>query len=103
MIELYNKDKTKLQQNYIDYSFKNYGCGGNTDTFVINNFVRDWGHLFIYDEKTLTDLFESMGFHSVKSYKLMESNDENLQGLENISRQPDGFLQLESFTLEATK
>ena len=65
--------------------------------------MRDWGHLFIYDEKTLTDLFESMGFHSVKSYKLMESNDENLQGLENISRQPDGFLQLESFTLEATK
>ena len=103
LIELYNDDKTDLQKQYIDYSDKNYRCGGNSDTFVINNFVRDWGHIFIYDEKTLKNSLLSTGFKDITSHNLMESGDEEFRNLENINRQPDGFLQLESFTLEAIK
>ena len=103
LINLYIDDKTDLQKRYIDYSFGKYNLNGNSDTFVINNFHRDWGHIFIYDEKTLKGLFESIGFFDLKCYGLMESDDEELRGIEYIIRQPDGFVQLESFTLEGTK
>ena len=103
LIKLYNEDKTELQKRYIEYSFKEYKLDGNSDTFVINNFHRDWGHIFIYDEKTLKSLFELIGFFDLKCYGLMESDDEELRGLEHIIRQPDGFIQLESFTVEGTK
>ena len=103
LIKLYNEDKTELQKRYIEYSFKEYKLDGNSDTFVINNFHRDWGHIFIYDEKTLKSLFESIGFFDLKCYGLMESDDEELRGVEHIIRQPDGFIQLESFTVEGTK
>jgi len=88
-----------------DYSGKSI-----KDTFIINNFVRDWYHTFIYDEKTLKSLLESIGFSDVKSYLISESEDENLKNLENINDsenrgqgQTKEFLQLETFTLEATK
>ena len=103
LIKLYNEDKTELQKRYIEYSFKEYKLDCNSDTFVINNFHRDWGHIFIYDEKTLKSLFELIGFFDLKCYGLMESDDEELRGLEHIIRQPDGFIQLESFTVEGTK
>jgi predicted SAM-dependent methyltransferase len=123
LIELYNENKTGLQKNYItishnkfDYRHRKFkeceqcdmkqtftSVPKATDTFVINNFFRDWGHLFIYDEKTLKHLFESVGFSDITSHKIMESDDMVFCGLENISRMPDGFLQLETFTLEAIK
>jgi predicted SAM-dependent methyltransferase len=112
LINLYTEDKTDLQKRYIDYSVnhKSYNVSIGIDTFIINNFVRDWGHIFIYDEKTLKSLFESVGFSDVKSYLISESEDENLKNLENINDsenrgqgQTKEFLQLETFTLEATK
>ena len=112
LINLYTEDKTDLQKKYIDYSVnhKSYNVSIGTDTFIINNFVRDWYHTFIYDEKTLKSLLESIGFSDVKSYLISESEDENLKNLENINDsenrgqgQTKEFLQLETFTLEATK
>ena len=112
LINLYTEDKTDLQKRYIDYSINHasYNVSIGTDTFIINNFVRDWDHTFIYDEKTLKSLFESVGFSDVKSYLITESEDENLKNLEhttdeiNIKQgQTKEFLLLETFTLEAKK
>ena len=112
LINLYTDDKTDLQKRYIDYSVnhKSYDVSIGTDTFIINNYVRGWGHIFIYDEKTLKSLFESIGFSNVKSCLIAESEDENLKDLENINDamnrglgQTKEFLQLETFTLEAKK
>jgi len=112
LIDIYTDDKTDLQKRYIDYSVNHeaYDISIGTDTFIINNFVRDWGHTFIYDEKTLKSLFESIGFSGVKSYLITESEDENLKNLEHITDkinidqgQTKEFLQLETFTLEAKK
>ena len=112
LIDLYTDDKTDLQKRYIDYSVNHvaYDISIGTDTFIINNYVRGWGHIFIYDEKTLKSLFESVGFSDVKSYLITESEDENLKDLENINDamnrglgQTKEFLQLETFTLEAKK
>ena len=112
LINLYTDNKTDLQKKYIDYSVNHssYNVSIGTDTFIINNFVRDWDHTFIYDEKTLKSLFESIGFSNVKSCLIAESEDENLKDLENINDamnkglgQTKEFLQLETFTLEAKK
>ncbi len=73
------------------------------DTFVINNFVRDWNHKFIYDEKVLRHSLEKVGFTEIKKCDLCDSEDEELQGLENVGRMPAGFLEIESITLEAAK
>ena len=75
---------------------------------VFNNFVRNWGHTFIYDKETLTYSMKNAGFQNIESFKIGESNDVDLQNLENETRRvrkgmPSGFLQLETFTLEGTK
>lgn len=105
LINLYQGNKSKIQIEYIKWSTNNFikSVPYPDDTFVINNFVRDWGHLFIYDEKTLRSLLERAGFSKITTCNLNESESESLRNLENIKRMPEGFLQLESFTLEATK
>jgi predicted SAM-dependent methyltransferase len=112
LIELYNDNKTDLQKKYVDYNVNHpsYDVFTAIDTYVINNFVRAWGHVFIYDKKVLKDLLESVGFTKVKSYLINESEDENLKDLENCSDSVNvkygltpEILQLETFTLEASK
>jgi len=105
LIDLYRADKSGLQIEYIKWATDNFieGAPYYDDTFVINNFVRDWGHLFIYDEKTLRISLERAGFTNITKCELNESKDEALQNLENEKRMPKGFLKLESFTLEGTK
>ena len=111
-IELYNENKTDLQKRYIDYTINHpaYDVSTEVDTYIINNFVRAWGHTFIYDEKSLKSLLESVGFTDVKSYLINDSEDEHLKNLENSEDKTNvehgltsEILQMETFTLEATK
>lgn len=71
--------------------------------FIINNFVRDWGHEFIYDEASLAFALENAGFAHVKRTALNDSEHESLRNLTNDKRVPDGFVKLETLVLEATK
>jgi predicted SAM-dependent methyltransferase len=71
--------------------------------FIINNYVRDWGHKFIYDKPTLAAGLEAAGFVDVVDFKIRESHDPVLQNLEADFRMKPGHLQLESMTLEAVK
>lgn len=105
LVDLYRKDKSALQGEYIRWSTDRYlpGAPDCSDTFVINNFVRDWGHRFIYDEKTLADSLTSAGFSRIVRCGLGESECDALRQLENEGRMPAGFLRLETLTLEATK
>ncbi len=105
LIDLYHEDKSDLQRRYIDWSAQTFipDAPRHNDTFVINNFVRAWQHTFIYDEKTLRAALESAGFAKIVRRELNDSDDVALRNLENEGRMPDGFLRLESFTLEATK
>lgn len=104
LVDLYRPDKTELQRQYIDRAISRIKAPClNFDTFVINNFVRAWGHQFIYDEKTLSAALELSGFRNISRCALHQSQHEFLQGLENIGRMPEGFLALETFVLEAQK
>lgn len=105
LINLYQSNKSDIQNEYIRWStdkFIKYAPYYD-DTFVINNFVREWGHLFIYDEKTLRFSMERAGFKKIISYPLHESDDETFRYLEYDKRMPEGFSAFESFVLEGTK
>ena len=105
LILLYQNEKTELQKEYIGWATETFigSAPYCEDTFVINNFVRDWGHTFIYDEKILRFSLEKAGFKEITKFELNESEDEILRNLENERRLPEGFLSLESFTLEGIK
>jgi predicted SAM-dependent methyltransferase len=106
LIDLRRPDKSPLQREYIRWAvettMRNVPDTTN-ETFVINNFVRDWGHTFIYDEKTLRQSLQLAGFRDLRKCDLQESSVECLRNLENETRMPPGFLRLESMVIEATK
>ena len=100
LIDLYKEDKSGLQQEYIKWAtdqFIQYAPYA-ADTFVINNFVRDWGHQFIYDEKTPRSAMEKVGFTNITTFELNKSEAETLRDLEHENRMPESFLRLETFT-----
>jgi predicted SAM-dependent methyltransferase len=70
---------------------------------VVNNFVRAWGHQYIYSQRMLTGALLRAGFDHCWLYPIGESDDPEFVGLENIGRMPREFLQLETMTIEAEK
>jgi predicted SAM-dependent methyltransferase len=105
LISLYQREKSELQKKYIRWATETFidSAPYCEDTYVINNFVRDWGHIFIYDEKALRFSLEKAGFKEITKCALNESEDKILRNLENEKRLPEGFLKLESLTLEGIK
>ncbi|HSD74460.1 MAG TPA: methyltransferase domain-containing protein [Steroidobacteraceae bacterium] len=105
LIELYRANASELQRAYVRWATEQFLGFAPRDhpTFVINNFVRDWGHQFIYDDEILSASLRQAGFTEVVRYELNESGDEMLRNLENERRMPPGFLRLETMTLQAKK
>lgn len=103
LIDLYRSDRSALQEDYIRWSFdaRIEWSSDRSSCVVINNFVRDWGHQFIYDEGSLKHALMRAGFVGISRCRLNESEDPLLRDLENETRMPPGFLRLESLTLEA--
>jgi predicted SAM-dependent methyltransferase len=104
LIELYRRDPSELQSRYMEWSARQYPEVRSGDpAFVINNFVRDWGHRFIYDEASLRRSLTEAGFSSLRRCQLQESADPALRNLENEGRMPPSFLRLETMTIEGEK
>lgn len=102
---LCGSERSDLQARYLKWF-----CGAcmppgmdATPAVALNAHFRLWGHHFIYDEETLAGMLRQVGFRDVRRYALMESPHAALQGLENVGRYPEGFLELESLALEARK
>jgi predicted SAM-dependent methyltransferase len=75
-----------------------------TPCMVFNNFMRNWGHQFIFDEPTLKGLLIKAGFASVRRCEINESDDPNLANQE--MRQVaigDAANNFETIVIEATK
>ncbi len=105
LIDLYTDKKSELKRKYIKWHTDTYieYAPYEDSTFVINNFVRAWGHKFIYNEKILRSSLKNVGFTKIIRCDLNESTDKSLCNLENDMRMPNGFLKLETFTMEGTK
>lgn len=102
LVDLYQDDKSPLQQEYLRYTAEEAGIKP-LDTHIINLFVREWGHLFIYDEKALQLALEEAGFTEIERCALNESREPALRNIEHERRRPPGFLRLETLTLEGVK
>lgn len=104
-IDLYNREKSELQKKYIHWVIERFieSAPYIDDIFVINNIFENFGHQFIYDEKTLISSLKMAGFTKITRCELTKSEHVPLQNLENITRAPEGILEFETFTLEATK
>jgi predicted SAM-dependent methyltransferase len=105
LIKVYQNPDVPLHKDWLNYQYKYYvqWAPFPDPIFVINNYVRAWGHSFIYDIPSLSASLLSAGFKSVTEHDICKSSDENLENLENPGRLPPGFLQLETLTLEAIK
>ncbi len=105
LINLYRSDKSDLQMEFLNWSKERFlpWAPFADDAFVINNAVRDWGHQFIYDEKTLRQALAKTGFLEIRRQPLMHSEHAALRGLENDARKPPGLLAAETVVVEASK
>jgi hypothetical protein len=104
-MELCRADKTPLQREYIAWANRTFvkDVPEYNSVFVINNFMRDWGHTFIYDENTLRTTMANAGFVDITKCNLRNSGDVALCNLENLTRIPLQYLEMETIILEGTK
>tara|TARA_Y100000593_G_C4236644_1_gene299921 strand:- start:338 stop:958 length:621 start_codon:yes stop_codon:yes gene_type:complete len=106
LTELMNEDKTEVQEEYIDYSVSNiaYNVDIPFESVIINNFLTDWGHKFIYDYKLLSHLLKEVGFNEIKECEIGISDIEDFSKLENKQKRVKRKLyELETFVVEAKK
>ena len=105
LIKLYRADKSSLQREYVTWANRSFlkDTPEDNEVFVINNFMRNWGHIFIYDENTLKTAMVNAGFTDITKHTLQNSKEDALCRLENLTRIPTHFLELETITLEGTK
>jgi len=115
LVNLYREDeaasqsRTQIEQEFLEYFLANEIKDRETnapvdfDTYLINKFVRAWGHEFIYDEKSLRHMMTTLGFAGITRCEVMESQHQALSDLENIDRKPPGHIALETIVMEATK
>jgi len=105
LVALYGTGKSALQNAYVEWAHARFTpwAPRADDTFVINNFVRDWGHQFIYDAKTLEQALRDAGFGAPLACELNNSSHAALHQLEHVDRMPEGFLRLETMVFEASR
>lgn len=105
ILGLYRPDPSPFQQRYLEWSANvlKGGAWPPDAVYVVNNFMRDWGHQFVYDARALRRCLEEAGFTDITRPALRESPEPSLRGLEHAARMPEGFLAFESLVFEAVK
>jgi predicted SAM-dependent methyltransferase len=72
-------------------------------SYILNNLVRNWRHLFVYDFETLKALLSSVGFSDIELKEIGESKHPALQGVDRLARDKDDFESQSNMVLDATK
>jgi predicted SAM-dependent methyltransferase len=105
LLKVLSPDRGMLEERYREWSVTTCEVypPAVTNAFFLNNFVRNWGHNFIYDHETLRLALTLAGFREVVICDLNASVHEPLHDLEAEHRLPPGFLKLESMVFEAVK
>ncbi|MEW6303167.1 MAG: methyltransferase domain-containing protein [Verrucomicrobiota bacterium] len=106
LVELFTPQKTEAQRRYVDYTINQYfpHVKVHNECFVLNNFMRNWDHQFVYDPPTLQVALERVGFKDVQQHPIGESPDGRLRGLESHGKQiGDEWNRFETMALEARK
>lgn len=111
LISLY-KNKTEINRNYINWTYENFlqKRAFKTDEyrsnaiFVINNFMRDWGHKFIHNKESIIYMLSNIGFTNIKEEEINKSENRELSGIEQHGGViPKEFNEIESMVFVAQK
>jgi predicted SAM-dependent methyltransferase len=105
LLRVMTADRGPLEERYFRHSLSSSvpNAPGPTNAFFVNNFMRNWGHTFIYDRETLRLAFEQAGFETITECEFGRSDYVQLRNLEHHERMPPGFLELETMTFEGIK
>ncbi len=106
IVDLFSRPQTERQRRYIQWSMaENHPqVNAGSECFVLNSFVRNWGHQFIYDSPTLHAALNRAGFGEVRRCLPGESQNEELRGLEAHGQQIGAeWNEFETMVLEAQR
>ena len=105
LARLYSDDLTDLQRRYIRWATDSFveHADGYQPGFVLNNFFRSWGHEFIYDEQTLRQALEAVGFVGIEEWPIGESGEPELSGLERHLPDEAELNEYETLVVEARR
>ena len=106
LIGLYNPLKTQVQKEYIPWAGGKFlpEIKDPTESFIINNFFKAWGHRFIYDYKTLKRSLEECGFSNLVQRSVGQSDVPEFSNLEVHGKMiGEDFNRLETMVIEASK
>lgn len=105
LFDLQKPELSDCQRDYLKWAVEPIDGlePGHDATFLLNRFVRAWGHLFIFDEPLLRDTLRKAGFVDIRSCGLCQSEHPDLRNLEDGKRIPLRFLELETVVLEGRK
>jgi len=87
-LALFRDDKTPEMKQYIMEKMKwhEWPAMPDTECFILNMQMREWGHQFVYTPKMLRAVLEIAGFRDIKEYSVGQSDDSELRGLEGRAR-----------------
>lgn len=113
LLDICNNPHDKTNSQYIDWSIQNFATQdisafsfeqSELAIVTLNNFMRNWGHQFIYSIPMIELMLKGIGFEKVKRCKVGDSMHEELKNLERHATQiPAWANELETIVFEATK
>lgn len=90
-LEVFRQEQPSEVQHFIQRKLKSTGWPhtASPECMILNMQMRDWGHLFVYDPRSLRELFERVGFRNIQQFASGESDDPNLRNLESRQNTSD--------------
>ena len=107
IIGLLKPAPTELERMYLEWSTQKFlpWAPGPSGACVVNNFFRDWGHQFIYDEDMLRFQLDDAGFVGIHGCEYSESAVPEFRGVETHAAATgnEAMIVFETMILEARK
>ncbi len=103
MLNLYAVRENEDAQQYFQWHHREFGDKNYPPTvcFAINNVMRNWGHVFLYDSEMLRLALARASFRNIKQYVWNQTEDPEFQ---NISQRSGwGGTEYETVAMEGTK
>lgn len=105
LLRLCREHISPQEQEYIAWAIRTFTPDlPASSVSVVNNFFRDWGHQYIYDQRTLSQVLSNWGFGDIVRCEVGQSNHPALSGLETHGKWiGDANNRIETLVMEATK